>query len=91
MGGLVYLGPVEAIKKSIVHRYQFPLQDHAIDRAPTVHDPKTQKGVGEIVKIDERALTVDIKRGASSTVPHPTALIPYEIVGSKVLRESLLQ
>jgi predicted RecB family nuclease len=91
LGGLVYLGPVEAIKKSIVHRYQFPLQDHAIDRAPAVHDPKMQSGVGEIVKIDERALTIDIKRGVSSTVPHPTALIPYEIVSSKVLRESLLQ
>ncbi|MBA2528234.1 MAG: TM0106 family RecB-like putative nuclease [Pyrinomonadaceae bacterium] len=91
LGGLVYLGPVDQVKRSIVHRYQFPLQDHAIDRAPTVHDPRTQSGVGTIVEIDERALTIDIKREASSTVPHPTALIPYEIVGSKVLRESLLQ
>jgi predicted RecB family nuclease len=91
LGGLAYLGPVEAVKRSIIHRYQFPLQDHAIDRAPTVHDPKTQSGVGEIIEIDERALTIDIKRGASSVVVHPTALVPYEIMGSKVLRESLLQ
>lgn len=56
-----------------------------------MHDPRTQNGAGEIVDLDERALTIDIKRGATSTIPHPTALIPYEIVPSKVLRESLLQ
>jgi predicted RecB family nuclease len=91
MGGLVYEGVVEQVKRSLVHRYHFPLQDHAIDRAPAVHDPRTQDSAGTVVAIDERALTIDIKRSASSTVPHPTALIPHEIVGSKVLRESLLQ
>jgi len=91
LGGLVYVGPVEQVKKSIIHRYQFPLQDHAIDRAKTVHDPRTQKGAGEVVAIDERAMTIDLKRAASSAVPHPTALIPYEIVGSAVMRDSLLR
>lgn len=91
LGGLIYVGAVGQVKKSVIHRYQFPLQDHAIDRAPTVHDPRTQRGVGEVVEIDERALTIDIKRAVSSTAPHPTALIPYEIVGSAVLRDSLLR
>ncbi|MBA2524217.1 MAG: TM0106 family RecB-like putative nuclease [Pyrinomonadaceae bacterium] len=90
LGGLVYEGVIEQVKKSLIHRYRFPFQDHAIDRAPTVHDPRTQNGVGEIVAIDNRALTIDIKRGATSTIPHPTALIPYEIVPAKHLRESLL-
>ena len=91
LGGLVYEGVVGETKRSLIHRYRFPLQDHAIDRAPSVHDPRTQSGVGEIVAIDERALTIDIKRGASSPVPHPTALIPHNIINAKVLRESLLQ
>lgn len=91
LGGLVYEGVVEQVKKSLIHRYRFPFQDHAIDRAPTVHDPRTQNGVGEIVAIDNRALTIDIKRSVTSTVPHPTALIPYEIVPAKHLRESLLR
>ena len=56
-----------------------------------MHDPRTQKGVGEIVEIDERRLTIDIKRSASSLVPHPTALIPHDIINATVLRESLLQ
>lgn len=91
LGGLVYEGVVGETKRSLIHRYRFPLQDHAIDRAPSVHDPRTQSGVGEIVEIDERALTVDIKRGVSSTVPHPTALIPHDIINATILRESLLQ
>ena len=33
LGGLVYVGVVEETKRSLVHRYQFPVQDHSIDRA----------------------------------------------------------
>lgn len=36
-------------------------------------------------------MTIDITRGVSSKVPHPTALIPYNIFNAKVLRESLLE
>ena len=91
MGGLVYIGPVGQIKKSIIHRYRFPPQDHTIDRAHAVHDPKTKKGGGEVVAIDDRNGTIDIKRGASSTAPHPTALIPQDIVDSKPQRDSLFR
>ncbi len=91
LGGLVYEGVVDQVKKSLVHRYRFPLQDHAIDRARNVHDPRTQDSAGTVVAIDKRALTIDITRGASSKVPHPTALIPHNIFKAKVLRESLLQ
>src|SRR5215213_1119429 len=91
LGGLVYEGVVGQVKKSFIHRYTFPFQDHAIDRAPSVHDPKTRKRVGDIVNIDAGALTIDIKRSVSSNISHPTALIPDEIINTKVLRESLLQ
>jgi uncharacterized protein len=91
LGGLVYEGVVAQVKRSLVHRYRFPLQDHAIDRASSVHDPRTQKRVGDVISIDERTLAIDIKRGISSNVPHPTALIPDDIVNTVVQRESLLQ
>jgi uncharacterized protein len=91
LGGLVYVGQAGEGKRSIIHRYQFPPQDHSIDRALDVHDPRTQRGVGTIVEIDDRNRTIDIKRGTSSTVQHPTALIPCEIVNSDVLRQSLLR
>ncbi len=89
LAGLNYLGEVDHVKRSIVHRYSFPPQDHTIDRALEAHDPTTQKSAGEIVAIDDVAHTMDIKRGAKNEAPHPTALIPYDIVNSNVLRESL--
>jgi uncharacterized protein len=79
------------VKRSVVHRYQFPPQDHAIDRALEVRDPRTGKSPGAVVQIDERNRTIDLKRGISSTVANPTALIPFDIVNSIVLRDSLLR
>jgi predicted RecB family nuclease len=91
LGGLVYIGEVRKIKKSIVYRYRFPLQDYTIDRALDVRDPRTGQGVGEVIGIDDRELTIDIKRGALSSVPHPTALVPYDIMDPRVLSGSLLR
>src|SRR4029077_1423956 len=90
LGGLEFVGEVGRIKRSIVYRYTFPPQDHAIDRALEVHDPRTGNSAGELVAIDERNRTIDLKRGASSSVPHPTALVPYDIVDSTVLRDRIL-
>jgi predicted RecB family nuclease len=91
LGGLVYVGEVCHVKRSMVHRYSFPPQDHAIDRALEVHDPRTGRKAGEVVAIDERNRTIDLKRGANSNVPHPTALVPFDIVGSTVLSDSLFR
>ncbi len=91
MGGLIYQGEVGRVKRSIVHRYAFPAQEHTIDRATEVRDPRTGKSAGEIVHIDEDRRFIDIRRGASSSVPHPTALIPLEIIGTDVQRESLFR
>jgi uncharacterized protein len=91
LGGLVFVEEVGRIKRSIVYRYTFPPQDHAIDRALEVHDPRTGKNAGECVALDERNRTIDLKRGSSSSAPHPTALVPYEIVDSAVLSDSVLR
>jgi predicted RecB family nuclease len=91
MGGLIYQGEVGRVKRSIVHRYAFPPQEHAIDQATEVRDPRTGNSAGEIVQLDEDRRHIDIRRGASSSVPHPTALIPLEIIGTDVQRQSLLR
>jgi predicted RecB family nuclease len=91
LGGLRYVGEAARVKRSVLHRYDFPPQDHAIDRALAVHDPKTKSGAGEMVAMDEIARTIDLKRGLNSAVPHPGALIPYDFVGTEVKRESLLR
>jgi predicted RecB family nuclease len=89
LGGLECVGEVDHIKRSVVYRYKFPPQDHAIDRAHEVHDPRTQHRAGEVVAIDDHNRTIDLKRGLASGVPHPTALVPYNIVGSTALSDSL--
>jgi predicted RecB family nuclease len=91
LGGLAYVGEAGRIKRSVIHRYRFPPQDHAIDRALEVRDPRTQKSAGDVIAIDDHNRTIDLKRGATSSVPHPTALIPFDIVDSEVLRSSLLR
>jgi predicted RecB family nuclease len=91
LGGLAFVAERDRIKRSIVYRYKFPPQDHTIDRAPEIRDPRTREYAGEFVAIDELNRTIDLKRGATSSAPHPTALIPYGIVGSSVLRDSLLR
>src|ERR1017187_1473071 len=91
LGGLEYVGEAGRIKRSVIYRYRFPPQDHAIDRALEVRDPRTQKSAGDLIAIDDHNRTIDLKRGATSSVPHPTALIPFDIVDSEVLRSSLLR
>jgi uncharacterized protein len=91
LGGLMYLGEVGKEKKSLIHRYRFPPQDHALDHAREVHDPRTEKSAGELVTIDELEYTIDLKRGIRSLVPHPIGLIPRNVVDSDVIRDSLLR
>ncbi len=53
LGGLVYEGVVGEPKRSLIHRYSFPVQDHTIDRARKVHDPRTRSRAGDLVEINE--------------------------------------
>jgi predicted RecB family nuclease len=93
LGGLVHMGEVEKVKKSTVHRYRFPLQDTTIERALELRDPKTKSRAGDLHgEVDYEALTIDLKRGPKlADAPHPTALVPYDIINAKAMRESLLQ
>ncbi len=91
LGGLTYVGAIGQVKRSIVHRYSFPPQDHSIDRALQVHDPKTRANAGTVVAIDDLNGTIDIKRGVTSSVPHPTALVPQNVLGSDAQHDSLMR
>ncbi|HEY3236557.1 MAG TPA: TM0106 family RecB-like putative nuclease, partial [Polyangiaceae bacterium] len=74
LGELVYLGELRAEKRSKVHRYEFPQQEHAIRKKPGAEDADTGNNPGRIVEIG--AAHLDLKRGIGSTVPHPRALVP---------------
>ncbi len=91
LSGLTYEGVIGTEARSRIHRYRFPVQDHAIDRALDVHDPRTERSAGVLHDIDDTEGIVDLKRGNGSAVPHPTALVAYDIVGTKEQRASLLR
>jgi hypothetical protein len=91
LGGLKYTGAMAQVKKSIVHRYSFPAQDHSIDRALQIHDPKTKASAGTFVAIDEQAGTIDIKRGMASNVTHPAAVIPQNVLKAEAQEDSLMR
>src|SRR5439155_26484713 len=90
-GGLEYVGPVEQVKRSLIHRYRFPPQEHAIYEGGAVCDPATGESPGRVVAVDDAAGTVDLSRGIDSEVPHPTSLVPKDLVPTKEMRESLMR
>jgi uncharacterized protein len=91
IGGLTYEGIVGQEKSSLVHRYRFVPQDHALDRALRVEDPRTEKSAGTVVRIDDDTGVIDLKRGAKSAAPHPTSLIPGKPIPNLDQRARLLR
>ncbi len=98
LGGLTPAGEVGQVKRSIIHRYRFPEQPHEIEVGDSPKNPATAESdeqrrgfCGEVVALDDVAGTIDLKRGRTSAVPHPTALVPLDSVNAGVLRDSLLR
>ena len=98
LGALTHSGAVAQVKRSVIHRYRFPEQAHeiAVGDAPknpaTAESDEFKKGFcGTVIALDETAGTIDLKRGLTSPVPHPAALVPLDAVNSKVLHESLFR
>lgn len=89
LGGLIYEGIREEVKRSYVHRYRFPAQDHEIKPGDRPHDPVTEKSAGKVMTVDDVGRTIDLKRGMNNDAPHPEALIPLDRVPDSVLRESI--
>jgi len=89
IGGLVYEGVVDTIKKSEVHRYQFPTQEFEIRVGTRVVDPATQKSPGTVVEVDSATRTIDLKRAIASDAPHPFAILPNDDVSTAALQQSL--
>ena len=88
LGGLEYVGVVEELPRSFVHRYHFPHQEHKMDRGDTPQDPETRK---TIVAVDDVQGTIDLKRSRTSEAPHPAALVSLDAVGDDEQRGSLLR
>ena len=89
MGGLTYEGQVGAVKRSVLHRYNFPPQEHKLGIGMAPIDPRTKRSAGEVHAFDNIEGWIDLRRGAGSQVPHPTALIPPTPIEERVLRDAI--
>jgi predicted RecB family nuclease len=93
IAGLEYVGEVGREKQSIIHRYRFdPRQDTKIKVGDDDWiDPKTETeshlgtSAGTVVDLDLIDGTIDLKRGANSSVRHPVALIEPAPISYKPL------
>ena len=91
VGGLEYEGVCGTVKRSTIHRYKYPAQEHAIRRDSKVVDPATEGSPGRVDAVDLGRRTIDLTRGNTSDAPHPTALIPHDVINDGVLRDSLMR
>jgi predicted RecB family nuclease len=82
MSGMRFAGTGEPVKKSTVFLYEFPEQEHGIRPGDTVDDPRLESGGRyDVHSVDESASTIGLLRSAARhTLPHPTALIPFDHV-----------
>lgn len=77
LAGLSYVGIAGREARSLIHRYRHdPRQVHGFREGDRPLDPATDLSAGLVVAVNPRDGSIDLKRAASSTVPHPRALIP---------------
>ena len=91
IGCLELVGRVGEVGRSVVYRYRFPEQEHAVDVGTSVRDPATGRSPGSVAAIDDAACTLDLRRGPKSDGPHPTSLVPFDYVDIEPLESSLLR
>jgi predicted RecB family nuclease len=92
LAGLVHQGQVGTSKRGMpIHRYRFPRQEHSIGDRSDVFDPRTGKRPGAVVAVDDDADTIDLRRPVEDPPPHPTSLVPRDIVSTDAQRAALMR
>lgn len=100
IAGLRPVGQPIPHKQSLIWRYTFdPAQEHKFHAGAQVRDPATERmkyntgekilGPGTLVSIDPAKGTLQLRRKATSTAPHPSALIPAGPIRTVEQRASL--
>lgn len=82
--------PPRPEKKSWIHSFRFPAQDFKLKPGDKPKRAGTLEPAGDVVAIDEDALTIELKLGPSrSAIEDGTALIPAGPVGDRELRAAV--
>jgi len=91
IAGLSYEGVEKEEKKSTIHRYRFPKQDHDIRPGMAVHDPATGKSTGMVEAVDDATGSICLRRGTNSRVPHPRSIVPLQLYHATAQHQSLMR
>ena len=87
-----YVGVVEQVKRSFVHRYRFPPQEHAIEVGTAqVRDPGERRLAGRGRRDRRRRRHHRPQAEARERGASPTSLVPYDLVERRSRRRSLLR
>jgi predicted RecB family nuclease len=79
IGLLEPVGRPEQDRRSWLHRFLYPPQEHKLDVGHVPFDPVTRDDAGEIVALDREARTLVLRRGPKlGDVVLPRALLPGE-------------
>jgi uncharacterized protein len=89
ISGLVYVGDIGQENRSTIQRYAFTPQDHKFKITALVHDAIDGSYTGEVVRVDDLAGQIDLKRGPTLVAKHPRALIPPPPVPTGVLEDAI--
>jgi uncharacterized protein len=77
IGLLAPIGDPVADRRSLLHRFTYPPQEHKLAAGIGPFDPATQERAGRIVELDREARTLTLRRGPSlAGEPLPRALLP---------------
>ncbi len=91
LSGLEFVGEVGIEKKSVILRYRFEPQDHPFGPGDEAYDTGDGKRAGEVVRVDDVAGTIDIKRSINTIREHPTALVEPPPLDQEAMKIALLR
>ncbi|HEX6138016.1 MAG TPA: TM0106 family RecB-like putative nuclease [Casimicrobiaceae bacterium] len=81
--------PPVPVNRSLVYTFGFPEQETKLRFGDGCHRTDTTERLGEIVALDERARTIEIKVGRQRDVPPTLSIGPEGPIGIDVLREAV--
>lgn len=98
IAGLVYVERIAVVPNiktgkptgSVIDRYQYPIQEMEIRRKDELK-LKDGKKLGEVVRVDRKTLTIDVRKGPTQADNHPTAVFSHSHVQTGVLEEAIYQ
>ncbi|MDE0444687.1 MAG: TM0106 family RecB-like putative nuclease [Gammaproteobacteria bacterium] len=76
-------------QKARIQRYRFPPQELDARVGDLVHR-RDETRIGEVVSVDYAAHTIDIKKPKKLLDEHPRGVVLHKHIGSKALREALM-